>query len=91
MSVIRRDDREWRISGQGGRGVGGPFVSLVESPITVVPKAELERVRQQLEGAVALLREAQRSMHWDDSVPVGRRFRWATDVDALDPPTPRGQ
>lgn len=41
-------------------------------------------------GAVVLLREAQRLMTWDESVPVGRRVRWATDVDALDPPPTGG-
>lgn len=34
--------------------------------------------------ATALLREAQRSMTWHPCVPVGRRSRWAADVDALD-------
>jgi hypothetical protein len=37
------------------------------------------------EKAVSLLREAQRSMRWENSVPIGRQFRWSMDVDALDP------
>lgn len=43
----------------------------------------LEWKAVRLREAVDLLREAQRSMVWQESVPVGRRLRWALDVDSF--------
>lgn len=50
---------------------------LRSGEVAVVPASQLAR-------AVRLLREAQAHMDWLPDTPVGRRARWAADVDALD-------
>jgi hypothetical protein len=92
MSLIERAEWQIAVCRDCGRHESDPVDPCVCEPDGPKVMFSVEVVdAATLRGAVALLREAQRSMRWDGSVPFDRRDRWAADVDALDPPTTGGQ